>query len=279
MQRRRMRYHLGMRRRPSILLRLGAAACLALGATAALAPNVLAHVPLLEPDRSSDAPAEVGNPFPGAIPVPDAAVSRAVYGTLAGDAAFDAWLLEVSAPVATPVEMLVPKRAEYADFRPSFSLVGVGLRTTGTTPGFIAERIDAAAGDGRRFHDYDPGVVNVPDPGIAPRPTFYEPFSFTTYFEGGETTVDLRPGIRYYLVVYEPAGGRGEYALGIGRAERFTLRDAASSVVAVARIKLGLYGQGAFHPLAAGVLLAAAAAVVVAIVLLVRRRRARRRLA
>ena len=60
----------------------GAAALLALCALAA-APMADAHVPFLEPDRPSDAPAVQRDPFPGAIRLPDAAVSRAVYGTLA----------------------------------------------------------------------------------------------------------------------------------------------------------------------------------------------------
>lgn len=243
----------------------------------AFAPMAIAHVPLLEPGRASDPPAEAGSPFPGALPMPDAAISRAVYGTLATDSAFDAWLLEVSEAVATPIQALVPKRVEYAGFRPSFSLVGPGLTTTGVTPDFITERLDVAYGASEAA-DGRPGVVNVRDPGMTPRSTFYEPFSFTSYYRGGETTVDLVPGNRYYLVVYDPAGGGGEYALGIGRAEEFTLWDAASSVVAVVRVKLGLYGQGAFHPLAAAVLLAVLVAVSLGL-LTARRRRTRRRAA
>jgi hypothetical protein len=77
-------------------------------------------------------------------------------------------------------------------------------------------------------------------------------------------------------VVYGPAGGSGEYALGVGEAEKFTAADGLRSIVAVARIKLGLYGQGAFHPLAALVLAAFVAAAVGLVVWLVRRRRRRR---
>ena len=65
-----------------------------------------AHVPFLEPDRPSDAPAVQRDPFPGAIRVPDASISRAVYGTLAAGEAFDAYRLTVSQPSSTPVEML-----------------------------------------------------------------------------------------------------------------------------------------------------------------------------
>lgn len=69
---------------------------------AALAPSVArAHVPYLEPGETSDAPARAGNPFPGAVEVPDAAVSRAVYGTLAADAAFGVWTTLAAATVST----------------------------------------------------------------------------------------------------------------------------------------------------------------------------------
>jgi len=75
-----------------------------------------AHVPFLEPAGSSDAPAKAGDPFPGAVVLPDAAVSRAVYGTLVAGEEFDAYRLSVSQAALTPVEMLVPKMAEYRDF-------------------------------------------------------------------------------------------------------------------------------------------------------------------
>jgi len=84
--------------------------------------------------------------------------------------------------------------------------------------------------------------------------------------------------VTYYLVVYDPAAQRGEYALGIGEAEKFTAGDALRSVVAVARIKLGLYGQGAFHWLNAVILTALLAGLIALVVLLARRRfRARAR--
>ncbi len=252
---------------------VGAAVLLALCAVAAAAQTAYAHVPLLEPDRHSDQAARRGAPFPGAVIVPDAAVSRAVYGTLADDAAFDAWILDVSVPSGTPIEILVPKAAKHAAFRPSFAVVGPGLASSGEVPEFIAERLATAYGNGSGPRAATTGVIAVSDPGATPRTTFYEPFSFTRYFEGGKTRVDLQPGAVYYLIVYDPSGGHGEYALGVGEAEKFTARDAAASVVAVARLKLGLYGQGAFSRRAAVVIGVVALALVSFIVYLVRRRR------
>ena len=92
----------------------------------------------------------------------------------------------------------------------------------------------------------------------------------------------------YYLVVYaiegqtreSTAGQTGEYALGIGEAEKFTAGDALRSVVAVARIKLGLYGQGAFNAVNAAVLTVLVGSVVAFVAWLVHRRlRARARAA
>ena len=243
---------------------------------ASAASPTSAHVPFLEPDQPSDAPAGQRDPFPGAIPVPDASISRAVYGTLAAGEAFDAYRLTVSQPSSTPVEMLVPKMGKYRDFRPAFALVGPGLPAAGAPPRFISERLKTAYTAVSLVPGALPQVLVVPDPGAASRASFYEPFSFTSYYRGGSTTVALRPGRTYYLVVYDPRGQRGEYALGIGVAEKFSAGDALRSVVAVARIKLGLYGQGAFNALNAAILAALLLAVAALAALLVRRRRRRR---
>jgi hypothetical protein len=273
------RYHPRMRPLWRSRTALGAAALLALCALTAAAPAV-AHVPFLEPDRPSDAPAVQRDPFPGAILLSDAAVSRAVYGTLAPGEAFDAYRLMVSRPASTPVEMLVPKSDTYGDFRPAFALIGPGLPAAGRAPAFIVERLRTASTAASPVPGAPLRVLVVPDPAAAAREGFYEPFSFTSYYRGGESRVDLVPGVTYYLVVYEPAGQRGEYALGIGEAEEFTAGDVLRSVVAVVRIKLGLYGQGAFHWPAAVILAALLAGLMALVVLLVRRRvRARARAA
>ena len=240
-------------------------------ASLACIPAASAHVPFLEPARSSSAAAVPGDPFPGAVPVPDAAVSRAVYGTLVEGEPFDAYRLTVSQAATTPVELLVPATSRYAAFRPAFALVGPDVPPAGAPPRFLAERLATAYGSAG-----DAGVTVVEDPGADPRPTFYEPFSFSTYYRGAQAAVELRPGVDYYLVVYDPAGGSGEYVLGIAEAESFTPADWVRALVAVARIKLGLYGQGAFHPLAAAVMALVLAALTALVVWLVRRRRRRR---
>lgn len=257
------------------LVALGA--LLALAALAATAPPAGAHVPFLEPDRSSAAPARPGDPFPGAVVVPDAAISRAVYGTLAHDAPFDAYRLQVSHTAVTPIELLIPQTGALRDFRPSFALVGPGLRSSGAPPPFIQSRVVAAYGNRSFPIGEGPGVVVIGDPGRTTRETFYEPFSFSRYYRGGQTTVTLRPGVSYYLVVWHPAGTTGPYAFGIGVAEKFSLGDVGRSLVDVVRIKLGLYGQGAFSWGSAAALAALVAAAIGLVVWALRRRRRRRR--
>lgn len=252
-------------------------ALLALGALAATAPAATAHVPFLEPDRSSAAAARPGDPFPGAVLVPDAAISRAVYGTLAQDAPFDAYRLRVSHTAVTPIELLIPQTGELRDFRPSFALVGLGLRSSGAPPPFIQSRLAAAYGDRSFPPGGGPGVIVIGDPGSTPRSTFYEPFSFSRYYRGGKTTVTLRRGVPYYLVAWDPTGRTGPYAFGIGVAEKFSLGDVARALVDVVRLKLGLYGQGAFSWGAAAAPAALAAALIALVVWLVRRRRRRLR--
>ena len=262
-------------RRGAHILALVALALMAASACGVAAGPAAAHVPFLEPSRSSDAPAQQRDPFPGAITLPDAAVSRAVYGTLALGETFDVYRLSVSHPVSTPVEMLVPKGGRYADFRPSFALVGPGLPGSCVAPAFIRDRLRIATNAVSLVPGAYPQVIVVNDPGLTPRPTFYEPFSFTSYFRGGSTQVELRPGRVYYLVVYDPSGSTGEYALGVGTAESFTPADWVRSIVAVARLKLGLYGQGAFHVVNAVIMAAFVAAAVALVVVLWRRRRRR----
>jgi hypothetical protein len=242
----------------------------ALAVAAVLPAAARAHVPVLEPSRASDAPATAGDPFPGAVALPDPAVSRAVYGTLAQGEESDVYSLRTGSAVEIPVELLVPVRDEYADFRPSFALVGPGLGDE--APPFIAARL-------REAGLTDLGTTVVTDPGLADRGTFYEPFSFTSYYRGGEVRVRLRPGETYYLVVYDEDRTTGEYAVGLGEAEQFGGGDVLRTLVIVPRMKLGLYGQGAFHPLAAVLLGLVLTALVLGAALLVRRRLRRPRTA
>jgi hypothetical protein len=224
----------GMRRIFSSVLALAVATAASALAAGAFAAAAMAHVPVLEPERSSDAPPAGEDPFPAALHLPDPSISRAVYGALAESEAFDAWAFEVPERIELPVQALVPAGDERRDFRPRLLLLGPGLPEPEGLPETIAERLTARP---------DWGAVVVEDPGAEPRPTFFEPFSLTTYFRGGETRVTVEGGRRYVLVVDEPSGRTGEYAIGIGEAESFTVAEALRAPLDVVRIKLGLYGQ------------------------------------
>jgi hypothetical protein len=255
-------------RRLSLLTALASLIVLAMAAPA------YAHQPVMEPGTRSDAPARAGDPFPGVHPLPDPVISRAVYGFLE-EGAFDVYRFQVSQAGSLPTSLLVPARPELADFRPSYAVIGPGLGGAGNEmPEFVRSRLESAGTTGTL------GAVLVPDPGTSPRDTFFEPFARENYYKGGQRDLYFEPGAYYYVVVWDPQGRAGDYVLGLGEKESFGPRAVAAAVLAVFRIKLGLYGSRA--PRWGNVgwlagLLAILAAVVVAIVAGVRSVRHRRR--
>lgn len=246
--------------------------------------GAVAHVPVLEPESPSDSPPATDgdvDPFPAAIALPDPSVSRAVYGVLAEGEAFDVYRFSVAEPIEIPVGILVPRRPELAGFRPSFAVIGPDL---GDAVGG-ADAADLPSALGRRLTDAgrtSPSALRmgavVGGGPSADWGSFFEPFSFERYHQGPDLQVSLQPGQDYYVVVYDPSGATGDYVLGMGTREAFTPADVVRSIVAVGRIKLGLYGQGSLRwgTLAVAVSLAATVAAVVTL-LVVRSRRRRRR--
>jgi hypothetical protein len=61
-------------------------------------------------------------------------------------------------------------------------------------------------------------LVVEPPPG--PAPTFYEPFSRTSYWERQEERVALPASGRYVVAVWHPDGEVGRYTFVIGEKER-----------------------------------------------------------
>jgi hypothetical protein len=253
---------------------------LAVCATIVLAaPGVAcAHTPVLEQAGRSDArwvastgygPARL---FPGAPDIPDPRVSRAVYGTLVDGEAFDAYRFTTTAAatMTIPVGILVPDTKANAGFRPTIAVIGVG--DAGSAAG-----LPSSIRDHLRSVQAPVPVLILADPGTSPRETEYEPFVGETLFKGGSASVAIGGYGTYYVVVYDPHGGTGDYRLALGQAESFTPREALRTPLDVLRIKLGLYGQhrvewGFAALLAGGVMLAT-----VLVVVLVSARRRRRR--
>ncbi|MBE0476772.1 MAG: hypothetical protein IBX62_06745 [Coriobacteriia bacterium] len=223
---------------PAAALAAVALAC----ALAAPAP-AYAHVPVLEPSRSSDEVGRPSEPYPGAVGVRAPEVSLAVYGYLAEDELFDVYDFTPSEPVSTHVSILVPAEEDLGRFRPVVTVE----RATGTGARLVAE----AASPPRRE-------------------TFFEPFTLQTLYRGEEATVTLEAGQRYYLRVSPGSGGRrtGPYVVAFSGPERFGAGDAVRTLVRVPRIVLGLYGQAAFDPvplLVLGAVLAIGAGILIAI--------------
>jgi hypothetical protein len=204
----------------------------------------LAHVPVLEPNVSSDVTGTVADAYPAAARIGGPDVSRALYGYLSPDERFDAFAFTVSEPVTTTVGVLVPDGGGLEGFRPEVSVV--------TTGGTLA-RFGSPPGE---------------------RPQIFEPFSLETFLRSGEQTIGFEPGRRYVIRVDGGSGvvRAGRYVLTFSGAERFTGRDIAGTLVYLPRIWLGLYGEA--PPRLEPLLLLAA--IVVGIAWIVRARRARR---
>jgi len=240
------------------------------------APAVaFAHTAVLEQRGASDAPwaapSGVGPArlFPGAQDIPDPRVSRAVYGTLATDEAFDAYRFDVAPgpTVAVPVQLLVPAIAANADFRPSVAVIGAG------DPG-AAGRLPTAI---RAYLDHVEAPVPVTvssDTGTGTRSTEYEPFVGESLWKGPRSVVGLAGGRTYYLVVWDPKGATGDYRVALGEVEAFDLADVVRTPLDILSIKLGLYGQHGFEWGFAAVLAGVLALVAALVVWLVARRRA-----
>ena len=140
--------------------------------------------------------------------------SQAVYGRLAEPGEVDVYTFTPAADGEIPVEVLVPVRPSNAEFRPSFS---------------FGE--DAA----------DQPIENVPAP-AGDREVYFEEFSVERLYKQVERTYPVRAGVLYRVVVFEPAGHVGDYALGIGSAEDFAGADYAKLIGDVVKIKIGLVG-------------------------------------
>jgi hypothetical protein len=191
---------------------------------------------------------------------------------------FDVYRFRVPQRITIPVSILVPTRDDLEDFRPSFALIGPGLGDAGAgsptpmAPQSVLERVAAL----ELATDSDPDVVIVSAP---PEQwgSFFEPFSFERYYQGPEVQISVEPGTDYYVAVFHPARQEGDYVLGLGTRESFGPGDVFSSIVAVGRIKLGLYGQGEIRWGALAIGLGMITLIVaLAVGLLVRSRRRRR---
>jgi len=214
----------------------------ALAFALAVPAAAIAHVPALEPS---------GWAGPVVIEGPD--VSRALYGFLADGNPVDEYRFSVGSAVTATIGVIVPAYSEHADFRPGLVISASGEPTTVIT-----------------------------DPGLSPRVTEWEPFSLTTFWRGGQTSVTFRTGVEYTLrVVADGASRGGRYVLVFGGDERFTAADTAATMTELPVIWFGAYGGAPLHwnwwaVLIVGVPAGAVIALAAALLRRLRKRGARR---
>lgn len=185
---------------------------------AALASHAaIAHKPILEEQDTLD--------YADAIEVPDPAVSWAVYGFIEATGDRDYYYFDLKDNMSVYTELLVPASRVYEDFRPSYAIIGPGVMGRDAVP-FDAGR--------------DEGVLVVDSPGGA-RETFHEPFTGITYYRGIRKHTPVSGPGRYYLVVFDPRGMRGDYVLAVGEKESFGVSDLPGVIAAVVRIRRGAF--------------------------------------
>jgi hypothetical protein len=123
-----------------------------------LAPTaILAHQPFFEEeDIIPDQPWQVKDP----------SISTAIYATLSSAADVDYFAFEGLKNEVILLELTIPQIEGQQDFAPSMVLMGPGLPKNQVPEGVVLPRGSGA-------------LVLEPPPG--PAPTFYEPFSRTSY--------------------------------------------------------------------------------------------------
>ncbi|MDW8319577.1 MAG: hypothetical protein RMN53_17260, partial [Anaerolineae bacterium] len=169
---------------------------LALAASLALALPAAAHRPYFEEQ-------DVGPAAPWRID--DPTISTVVYATLEGRQDVDYFAFDGRAGQRILLEMVIPQIEGQADFAPTMALMGPGLPAA-TLPSAVVQPRGSGA------------LLLPPPPG--PAPTFFEPFSRTSYWERQSQRVTLPAGGRYVVAVWHPEGRVGRYGFVIGDKER-----------------------------------------------------------
>lgn len=174
-----------------------------------------AHKPLFEAEDTSG--------YADAIEISDPEVSWAAYGYLdsAGDA--DYYYFDIEAPLNVYTELLVPEKKAYANFYPSYAIVGPGLAGKPDLP------FEVPDGNGSLIIDSPSGN----------RDTFYEPFTGINYYRGVRKHTMLNEPGRYFVVVYDRSRNTGDYVLAVGEKESFGIGDIPGVIADVLKIRSG----------------------------------------
>jgi hypothetical protein len=159
--------------------------------------SALAHQPYFEEtDIESESPWQIDDPT----------ISTALYATLDARGDVDYYSFQGLAREVILLELTIPQIEGQESFAPTMALIGPGLPDTD-----LPDEVAVPEGAGAL-------VIEPPE---GPAPTFYEPFSRTSYWERQEQRVTLPAGGRYVVAVWHPGGEVGRYTFVIGEKERF----------------------------------------------------------
>lgn len=154
--------------------------------------------------------------------------SLAVYAVLESSGEVDVYTFTVREDAEIPFEVLVPKKARLADFRPYLAVYGKEFQA-----------IDSYLPPWSAPEGYVPDVIIPP---AGERAIFDEPYAQEKYYKQTEERISVKAGERYFLAVFEPTGATGEYVLGLGSIENFEDADYLGLLTDVAKVKLNLVG-------------------------------------
>jgi hypothetical protein len=155
-----------------------------------------AHQPYFEEqDIGPDAPWLIADPT----------ISTALYATLESKDDVDYFAFDGSAGQDILLAITIPQIEGQEEFAPTLALLGPGLQDVD-----LPRRVTRSSGA---------GVFLVPPP-TGPAPTFFEPFSRTSYWERQEQRVTLPADGRYVVAVWHDNWQPGRYVFVIGDKER-----------------------------------------------------------
>jgi hypothetical protein len=137
--------------------------------------------------------------------IEDPTVSTAVYATLDSPTDVDYFTFDGQAGQSILLQITIPQIEGQEDFAPHMTLLGPQLPSI-DLPDLVARPDDAG------------GVLLPPPPG--PAPTFFEPFSRTSYWERQQSRETLPANGRYVVAVWHDGGVMGRYVFVVGDKEQ-----------------------------------------------------------
>jgi hypothetical protein len=159
------------------------------------ASPIWAHRPYFEEqDIRPEAPWQVEDPT----------ISTALYATLESAQDVDYYAFEGRAGQTILIALTIPQVEGQDSFAPTMALMGPDL-----SEAELPRQVTHPRGSG--------ALVFAPAPG--PAPTFFEPFSRTSYWDRQEERVSLPADGQYTVAVWHPEGEVGRYVFVVGDRE------------------------------------------------------------